>query len=244
MGFSRQEHWGGLPCPPPGDLSDPGIKPASPALAACPLPLCRLGDPSDPTSFRFTSFIAHPSVGFVRSRLDAERAGRCTDAQSRQGGNTAHRWPSGGPGPQLPRELLQGSKALQLFCLRRKLQRGVSPQTSDFKLPLKPCFIIFFPAYISMCLFSKSCFIKQCFYLLAFTWGGQGDSRENDSCPEHRSCPTWPRPGRPPGTACVTCVRKRACVTYVRNVRAPALLAPCLPPDTGVGVVFAPKVPV
>ena len=29
MGFSRQEYWGGLPCPSPGDLSDPGIKPAS-----------------------------------------------------------------------------------------------------------------------------------------------------------------------------------------------------------------------
>ena len=36
MGFSRQDYWSGLPCPPPGDLSDPGIKPASllsPALA-------------------------------------------------------------------------------------------------------------------------------------------------------------------------------------------------------------------
>ena len=32
MGFPRQEHWGGLPFPPPGDLPDPGIKPASPAL--------------------------------------------------------------------------------------------------------------------------------------------------------------------------------------------------------------------
>ena len=29
MGFSRQEHWSGLPCPPPGDLPDPGIKPES-----------------------------------------------------------------------------------------------------------------------------------------------------------------------------------------------------------------------
>ena len=27
MGFSRQEYWGGLPCPPPGDLPDPGIEP-------------------------------------------------------------------------------------------------------------------------------------------------------------------------------------------------------------------------
>ena len=29
MDFSRQEYWSGLPCPPPGDLPDPGIKPAS-----------------------------------------------------------------------------------------------------------------------------------------------------------------------------------------------------------------------
>ena len=26
MGFSRQEYWSGLPCPPPGELPDPGIK--------------------------------------------------------------------------------------------------------------------------------------------------------------------------------------------------------------------------
>ena len=29
MGFSRQEHWSGLPGPPPGDLSNSGIKPTS-----------------------------------------------------------------------------------------------------------------------------------------------------------------------------------------------------------------------
>ena len=36
MGFSRQEHWSGLPCPPPGDLPDPGTEASScvsPALA-------------------------------------------------------------------------------------------------------------------------------------------------------------------------------------------------------------------
>ena len=26
MGFSRQEYWRGLPCPPPEDLPDPGIE--------------------------------------------------------------------------------------------------------------------------------------------------------------------------------------------------------------------------
>ena len=34
MGFSRQEPWSGLPCPSPGDLPDPGIKPRSPAFQA------------------------------------------------------------------------------------------------------------------------------------------------------------------------------------------------------------------
>ena len=36
MGFSRQEHWSGLPFPSPGDPPDPGIEPmsfTSPALA-------------------------------------------------------------------------------------------------------------------------------------------------------------------------------------------------------------------
>ena len=34
MGFSRQEYWSGLPFSSPGDLSDPGIEPESPAFAA------------------------------------------------------------------------------------------------------------------------------------------------------------------------------------------------------------------
>ena len=29
LGFSRQENWSGLPCPPPGDLPDSGIELAS-----------------------------------------------------------------------------------------------------------------------------------------------------------------------------------------------------------------------
>ena len=36
MGFSRQEYWSGVPCPPPGDLPDPGTESTSltsPALA-------------------------------------------------------------------------------------------------------------------------------------------------------------------------------------------------------------------
>ena len=43
MGFPRQESWNGLPFPPPGDLPDPGIRPASLALAGSSSPLCHLG---------------------------------------------------------------------------------------------------------------------------------------------------------------------------------------------------------
>ena len=38
MGFFRQEYWSGLPFPSPGDLSDPGIEPRSPAMQADSLP--------------------------------------------------------------------------------------------------------------------------------------------------------------------------------------------------------------
>ena len=34
MGFARQEYWSGLQFPSPGDLTDPGIEPDSPALWA------------------------------------------------------------------------------------------------------------------------------------------------------------------------------------------------------------------
>ena len=34
MGFSRQEYWGGLSFPSPGDLPNPGIELGSPALQA------------------------------------------------------------------------------------------------------------------------------------------------------------------------------------------------------------------
>ena len=44
-GFSRQEYWSGLPCPPPGVLPNPGIKPRSLALQADSLPTEPPGKP-------------------------------------------------------------------------------------------------------------------------------------------------------------------------------------------------------
>ena len=48
MGFSRQECWGGLPCPPSGELPDPGMEtapPVAPASQADSLPLSYWGSP-------------------------------------------------------------------------------------------------------------------------------------------------------------------------------------------------------
>ena len=54
MGFSRQEYWRGLPCPPPGNLPHPGMEPrspASPALQVDPLLLSHQGSLFKRTSF-------------------------------------------------------------------------------------------------------------------------------------------------------------------------------------------------
>ena len=45
MRFPRQEYWSGLPVPSPRDLTDPGIKPMSPAWQVDSLPLSHLGHP-------------------------------------------------------------------------------------------------------------------------------------------------------------------------------------------------------
>ena len=53
MRFPRQEHWSGLPCPSPGDLPHPGIKPlslVSPALSGGFFTATPLGKPYDISS--------------------------------------------------------------------------------------------------------------------------------------------------------------------------------------------------
>ena len=46
MGFSKQEYWSELSCPPPGDLPHPGIEPTSPTLQADSLLLSHWGSPN------------------------------------------------------------------------------------------------------------------------------------------------------------------------------------------------------
>ena len=55
-GFPRQEYWSGWPCPPPGHLPDPGIKPMSPASPALQADSLPTGPPGKP--------IAHLRQGY------------------------------------------------------------------------------------------------------------------------------------------------------------------------------------
>ena len=53
-GFSSQEYWSGLPCPPPVDLPTPGIKSRSPTFQVDSLHLSHHGSP------RILEWVAYP----------------------------------------------------------------------------------------------------------------------------------------------------------------------------------------
>ena len=63
--FSRQEDWSRLPFPSPGDLPNPGIEPASPALAGEFFTTEPQGSPMDVSSFTSIYSPLAPSTGEV-----------------------------------------------------------------------------------------------------------------------------------------------------------------------------------
>ena len=68
IGFSRQEYWSGLPCPPPEDLPNPGIKPESspsPALQVDSLSLSHQGSPQ--TQYSDTNMLVAQCVWLFKS---------------------------------------------------------------------------------------------------------------------------------------------------------------------------------
>ena len=56
-GFSKQEHWNGLPCPPPRDPPNPGLEPASLMSPALPVDSSPLAPPGG------SSTQLHPEAG-------------------------------------------------------------------------------------------------------------------------------------------------------------------------------------
>ena len=53
--FSKREYWSGLPCPPPGDLPNPGTEPRSSALQADSLPSEPPGKPNYSVYFQLNA---------------------------------------------------------------------------------------------------------------------------------------------------------------------------------------------
>ena len=69
-GFSSQKYWSGLPCPPPGNLPNPGIEPGSPALQADSLPAELPGkrEIQIKTKMRYN----YKSIRMIKMKLKAE----------------------------------------------------------------------------------------------------------------------------------------------------------------------------
>ena len=56
MEFPKQEYWSGLLFPSPGDLPNPGVEPASPAVQVDSLPLTYQRSPVPGTGNKFLKF--------------------------------------------------------------------------------------------------------------------------------------------------------------------------------------------
>ena len=78
IGFSRQEHWSGLPCPPPGDLPEPGIKPKSHVSCTCRQVLYHLNDLG---SLLYTPPNYHKGDGIDSNAGSSQVAGQVKGAQ-------------------------------------------------------------------------------------------------------------------------------------------------------------------
>ena len=74
LGLSRQEYWSGLPCPPLGDLPNPGIEPVAPVFQVDSLLLNHLGSPCNHGEPRASPCRAREGEHFCRDEKEVGRA--------------------------------------------------------------------------------------------------------------------------------------------------------------------------
>ena len=138
MGFSRQEYWNGLPYPPPGDLPDPGFKPASSALAGRFFITEPSGKPSTvaahkhvwhcitklPISSLWAQYEAFPN--YIRAAFGNPREGKglprwCSGKES---SCQCRRWDSGSISGSRRSPGEGNGTSLQYSCLGNPMDRG------------------------------------------------------------------------------------------------------------------------
>ena len=68
-GFSREEYWSGLPCPPPKDLPNPGIKPSLPHCRQILYNLSHQGSPRN--EHTWIEWSVHLYISFIQQLLCA-----------------------------------------------------------------------------------------------------------------------------------------------------------------------------
>ena len=82
VGFSRQEYWSGLPCPPSGDLPDTGIKPSSCEVQKCRQRLqSHLGSPETGLQLEFSNKVLSERIipfPIICNHLHAPNAELCS----------------------------------------------------------------------------------------------------------------------------------------------------------------------
>ena len=108
MGFSRQDYWNGLPCPPPRALPNPGIKPRSPVLQADSLSSEPPGKPKEDRQRKCKSKV----------KLTQNRAGQAVPPSIGKASPFSSEMTGGadGPGDKQSSQELKFHPSLQAYC--------------------------------------------------------------------------------------------------------------------------------
>ena len=158
-GFSRQEYWSGLPCPPAGDLPNPGIEFRNPTL---PLPKNHLDSlPSEPPGkprvrASYLTFLGFCfdlcEVGLMMhspSERQAVRDGLSPHRLRDDGPTGGHPSlcdqspPRAGGGVAAQRRGWRGAKSLRCFISSHLRGRGLRPRVhADPGEPLRPAYAL------------------------------------------------------------------------------------------------------
>ena len=76
-GFSRKDYWSVLPCPPPGDLPNPGMEPRYPSLQVDSLPTEPSRKRSEMNTTQLCLILCDPMGYTVHGILQARLLGPC-----------------------------------------------------------------------------------------------------------------------------------------------------------------------